>query len=82
MEMQSNRPANRILISYRRDDARGASSRIDGWLRIAFGREQVFRDDASIGQDRWRDKIGSRWRGRQGLPKQRATPGTASISWP
>ena len=33
-----------IFISYRRDDARGASGRIYDWLRIGFGRERVFRD--------------------------------------
>lgn len=35
---------NHIFISYRRDDARGASGRIYDWLRIGFGRERVFRD--------------------------------------
>jgi hypothetical protein len=40
---------DRIFISYRRDDARGASGRVWDWLRIGFGRERVFRDDASIG---------------------------------
>lgn len=48
---------NRIFISYRRDDARGASGRLYDWLRIAFGREQVFRDVASIGPGKWRQKI-------------------------
>ena len=48
---------DRIFISYRRDDARGASGRLYDWLRIAFGREHVFRDVASIGVGRWRDKI-------------------------
>jgi hypothetical protein len=33
-----------IFISYRRDDARGASGRIYDWLRIGLGRERVFRD--------------------------------------
>ncbi len=47
----------RIFISYRRDDARGASGRLYDWLRIAFGREQVFRDVASIGAGKWRLKI-------------------------
>ena len=28
-----------IFIGNRRDDARGASGRIYGWLRIAFGRD-------------------------------------------
>lgn len=57
MEMTSIKPANRIFISYRRDDARGASGRIWDWLRIAFGKEQVFRDVTSIGPGKWRDKI-------------------------
>ena len=34
---------DRIFISYRRDDARGASGRVWDWLRIGFGRERVFR---------------------------------------
>jgi hypothetical protein len=46
-----------IFISYRRDDARGASGRVWDWLRIGFGREQVFRDVASIGAGKWRQKI-------------------------
>lgn len=46
-----------IFISYRRDDARGASGRVFDWLRIGFGRERVFRDVASIGVGRWRCKI-------------------------
>jgi len=46
-----------IFISYRRDDARGASGRIYDWFRIAFGRERVFRDVHSIGVGKWRDKI-------------------------
>ena len=46
-----------IFISYRRDDARGASGRLYDWLRIAFGREHVFRDVQSIGVGKWRDKI-------------------------
>jgi len=46
-----------IFISYRRDDARGASGRVWDWLRIGFGREHVFRDVASIGAGKWRDKI-------------------------
>ena len=46
-----------IFISYRRDDARGASGRLYDWLRIAFGREHVFRDVHSIGLGQWRDKI-------------------------
>jgi tetratricopeptide (TPR) repeat protein len=46
-----------IFISYRRDDARGASGRVWDWLRIGFGRERVFRDVASIGAGKWRHKI-------------------------
>jgi len=46
-----------IFISYRRDDARGASGRVWDWLRIGFGRERVFRDVASIGAGKWREKI-------------------------
>jgi len=57
MQGQPTKARNRIFISYRRDDARGASGRVYDWLRIAFGREQVFRDVASIGPGRWRDKI-------------------------
>ena len=48
---------DRIYISYRRDDARGASGRVLDWLRIGFGRERVFRDLASIGTGKWRGKI-------------------------
>jgi hypothetical protein len=48
---------NHIFISYRRDDARGASGRLYDWLRIALGRERVFRDVHSIGVGRWREKI-------------------------
>jgi tetratricopeptide (TPR) repeat protein len=50
---------DQIFISYRRDDARGASGRLYDWLRIAFGRERVFRDVASIGAGRWRQRIDS-----------------------
>jgi hypothetical protein len=46
-----------IFISYRRDDARGASGRLYDWIGIAFGRDRVFRDVHSIGVGRWRDKI-------------------------
>ena len=46
-----------IFISYRRDDARGASGRLYDWLRIAFGLDHVFRDVHSIGVGKWRDKI-------------------------
>ena len=57
--MSSGLAADRscIFISYRRDDARGASGRVWDWLRIGFGREQVFRDVASIGAGKWRHKI-------------------------
>ncbi len=48
---------NLIFISYRRDDARGASGRIYDWLRIGFGSEHVFRDRRSIGVGKFRDKI-------------------------
>ncbi|MEB3318644.1 MAG: TIR domain-containing protein [Cyanobacteriota bacterium] len=53
----SARERDRIFISYRRDDAKGASGRVWDWLRIGFGREQVFRDVASIGAGKWRHKI-------------------------
>ena len=53
----ANSARDAIFISYRRNDARGASGRLYDWLRIAFGREKVFRDVASIGVGRWRDKI-------------------------
>ena len=46
-----------IFIGYRRDDARGASGRLYDWLRIAFGRERVFRDVAAIGIGSWKEKI-------------------------
>ena len=72
-----------IFISYRRDDARGASGRLYDWLRIAFGREHVFRDVHSIGIGKWRDKIdralacssvcvavvGPRWANAENLPR-------------
>ena len=54
---QTTNGRHRIFISYRRDDARGASGRLYDWLRIAFGREQVFRDVASIGPGKWRQRI-------------------------
>jgi tetratricopeptide (TPR) repeat protein len=74
---------DRLFISYRRDDARGASGRLYDWLRIAFGRERVFRDVASIGVGRWRDRIdqalarsavcvaviGPRWANPDNLPR-------------
>src|SRR5215813_2835413 len=52
-----NSARDHIFISYRRDDARGASGRLYDWLRIGFGRERVFRDVHSIGVGKWRDKI-------------------------
>ena len=72
-----------IFISYRRDDARGASGRLYDWLRIGFGREHVFRDVHSIGVGRWRTKIdaalarsaacvavvGPRWADADNLPR-------------
>ena len=72
-----------IFISYRRDDARGASGRLYDWLRIGFGRERVFRDVHSIGVGKWRDKIdgaltrsvvcvaviGPRWANADNLPR-------------
>jgi tetratricopeptide (TPR) repeat protein len=72
-----------IFISYRRDDARGASGRLYDWLRIAFSRECVFRDVHSIGVGKWRDKIdaalahsaacvavvGPRWANAENLPR-------------
>lgn len=78
-------PPDRIFISYRRDDARGASGRVWDWLRIAFGRERVFRDVASIGAGKWRGKIdramaasavcvaviGRRWADSTNLPRLR-----------
>src|SRR5271165_7105993 len=74
-----------IFISYRRDDARGASGRLYDWLRIGFGRQHVFRDVASIGVGKWRDKIdaalaqsavcvaviGPRWANADNLPRLR-----------
>lgn len=46
-----------IFISYSRDDSRGASGRVWDWLRIGFVGERVFRDVASIGAGKWRQKI-------------------------
>jgi tetratricopeptide (TPR) repeat protein len=48
---------DRIFISYRRDDARGASGRLWDWLRIGFGKDRLFRDVADIGAGKWRRKI-------------------------
>jgi tetratricopeptide (TPR) repeat protein len=48
---------DRIFISYRRDDARGASGRVWDWLRIGFGKDRLFRDVADIGAGKWRRKI-------------------------
>ena len=77
-----------IFISYRRDDARGASGRVWDWLRIGFGRERVFRDVASIGAGKWRKKIeqapatskacvaviGRRWADGTNLPRLQDPP--------
>lgn len=74
---------NAIFISYRRDDACGTSGRIYDWLRIAFDRKRVFRDVASLGAGRWREKIdtalarscavvaviGPRWGNADNLPR-------------
>ena len=57
MQGKATTTGKRIFISYRRDDARGASGRIWDWLRFAFGEEQLFRDVASTGAGKWRDKI-------------------------
>jgi tetratricopeptide (TPR) repeat protein len=86
--MADNRRAVRdhIFISYRRDDASGASGRLYDWLRIAFGREHVFRDVHSIGAGKWRDQIndalarsavclaviGPRWANADNLPRLHA----------
>jgi hypothetical protein len=56
-ESQTAALRDHIFISYRRDDARGASGRLYDWLRIGFGRERVFRDVHSIGVGKRRDKI-------------------------
>lgn len=48
---------NMIFISYRRDDSRGASSRVWDRLRIGFGRDRVFRDVDSIGAGKWRPTL-------------------------
>jgi len=72
-----------LFISDCRDDARGASGRLYDWLRIAFGRERVFRDVSSIGVGAWRRKIdaalarsiaclaviGPRWANADNLPR-------------
>lgn len=79
----SSTQRDRIFISYRRDDARGASGRIYDWLRIGFGRERVFRDVASIGVGKWCEAIdgalaksaacvaviGTRWADADNLPR-------------
>lgn len=76
---------DQIFISYRHDDARGASGRLYDWLRIAFGRDRVFRDVSSIGVGNWRAKInealarsavfvaviGPRWADAENLPRLR-----------
>jgi tetratricopeptide (TPR) repeat protein len=64
-----------IFISYRRDDARGASGRVWDWLRIGFGRERVFRDVASIGAGKWRQKID------QALAESRACVAVIGRRW-
>jgi hypothetical protein len=46
-----------IFTSYRREDAHGPSGPVWDWLRIRFCRERIFRDVASIGADKWRQKI-------------------------
>ena len=72
-----------LFISDRRDGARGASGRLYDWLRIAFGRERVFRDVTRIGVGPWRQKIdaalarsiaclaviGPRWANAANLPR-------------
>ena len=77
-----------IFISYRRDDARGASGRVWDRLRIGFSRERVFRDVASIGAGKWRQKIeqapatskacvaviGRRWADGTNLPRLQDSP--------
>src|SRR5260370_9016752 len=74
---------DRIFISYRHDDARGASGRLYDWLRIGFGRERVFRDVASLGVGKWPEEIdaalaqsavcvaviGPRWANADNLPR-------------
>ncbi|HTS51732.1 MAG TPA: tetratricopeptide repeat protein, partial [Burkholderiales bacterium] len=84
--MKGDPPAtvrDHIFISYRRDDARGASGRLYDWLRIAFGGEHLFRDVHDIGVGKWRDKIdgalarsavcvaviGPRWANADNLPR-------------
>ena len=81
--MNGDQHRERIFISYRRDDARGASGRLFDWLRIAFGKDKIFRDVASIGVGKWRDKIdtalaqsavclaviGPRWANTDNLPR-------------
>lgn len=56
MEIQPT-TRDQVFISYRRNDAQGASGRLYDWLRIAFGSANVFRDVHSIGVGKWRDKI-------------------------
>jgi hypothetical protein len=59
MRMDDSPPAVRdhIFISYRHDDALGASGRLYDWPRIAFGSELVFRDARSIAVGKWREII-------------------------
>lgn len=85
-----NRNANRIFISYRRDDAAGYAGRLEESLERRFGRGSVFRDvlDIPPGEDFVRAirarlagaqavlvLIGPRWAGG-------ATPGTQRIDDP
>lgn len=81
--MNAPSPRRDHIISYRRDDARGASGRLYDWLRIGFGRERLFRDVHSLGVGKWRDKIdtalarsavcvavvGPRWANADNLPR-------------
>jgi tetratricopeptide (TPR) repeat protein len=83
MTVETRPVRENIFISYRRDDARGASGRLYDWLRIGVGRERVFRDVHSIGVGKWRDKIdaalaqsavcvaviGPRWANADNLPR-------------
>jgi len=46
-----------IFISYRGNDSQSTVDRLYDWLRIAFGKEYVFRDVAETGDDNWRETI-------------------------
>ena len=48
---------DQIFISYRHDDAPGASGRIYDWLPIAFGADRVFRDQDNLRAGKWLDQI-------------------------